>query len=151
MKKILVNEMNYAIIPTISGEDMKKLVEIRMTDLLEKQSEILYKGVLEIETQGQNQRLSYLDTKHDVTTNICFMEEGMRITRTGAVESDMLFQMGEVSEGWLETPYGRIYLDIRTNKYIVGDRMIAMEYGLYNGDDMCGSFRFLMRIKEVDA
>ena len=150
MKKILVNETIYAIIPSISGEDMKKLIEIRMHNLQEEQSEILYCGIQELSKKGNKMKVSY-DDKQGVHTIISFFPKGMRIERSGSVESDLRFMLGHRSQGSMETPYGTLRLDIETKKYIVTEHTIAMEYELYSAQENCGAFRFIMKIREVGA
>ena len=150
MKKILVNGMIYAIIPTLSGEDMKKLIEIRMHNLQEEQSEILYCGFQELSKKGNKMSVSY-DDKQGVHTDISFYEKGMRIVRSGAVESDMAFLLGRRTTGKMETPYGTLMLDIETKKYLVTEHTIAMEYELYSAQANCGAFRFIMKIRRVGA
>lgn len=150
MKKILVNEMIYAIIPSISGEDMKKLIEIRMHNLEEEHSEVLYRGVQELSKNDHRMKVFY-DDKQGVHTEISFYEKGMRIVRSGAVESDMSFLLGLRTKGTMETPYGTLKLDIETKKYLVSEHTIAMEYELYSAQANCGAFRFIMKIRRVGA
>ena len=150
MKKILVNRLIYAIIPSISGEDMKKLIEIRMHNLQEEQSDILYHGVLDYVQKDTKIKVAY-DDKQGVHTEINFYKKGMRIVRSGSVESDMSFMLTHRTTGTMETPYGTLSLDIETKKYIVTEHTIAMEYELYSAQEICGAFRFVMRIREVGA
>lgn len=150
MKKILVNEMIYAIIPSISGEDMKKLIEIRMHDLQEDRSNLLYRGLLDYIEKDKKIKVAY-DDNQGVHTEISFYQKGMRIVRSGSVVSDLRFMLGHRSIGTMETPYGTLRLDIETKKYIVTKHTIAMEYELYSAQQNCGAFRFVMKIREVGA
>lgn len=129
---------------------MKKLIEIRMHNLEEEHSEVLYCGVQELSKKGNKMKVSY-DDKQGVHTEISFFEKGMRIVRSGSVESDLRFLLGHRSSGTMETPYGTLRLDIMTKKYLVSEHTIAMEYELYSAQENCGAFRFIMKIREVAA
>ena len=129
---------------------MKKLIEIRMHNLQEEQSDLLYRGILDVVEKDANMKIAY-DDQQGVHTEISFYRKGMRIVRSGNVVSDLRFMLNHRSIGTMETPYGTLRLDIETKKYIVTKHTIAMEYELYSAQENCGAFRFVMKIREVGA
>ena len=83
-------------------------------------TELMTEGTM---TMGDGQiRLSYKESELTGMegTTTTFIVEGERVTllRTGAVNSQMIFEEGEQHTSLYETPFGELTVDIQTSKLL---------------------------------
>ena len=83
-------------------------------------TELMTEGTMTLSDRGI--RLSYEESELTGMegTTTTFLVEGKRVTllRTGAVNSQMIFEEGEQHTSLYETPFGELTVDIQTSKLL---------------------------------
>jgi len=83
-------------------------------------TELMTEGTMTLSDRGI--RLSYQESELTGMegTTTTFLVEGKRVTllRTGAVNSQMIFEEGEQHTSLYETPFGELTVDIQTSKLL---------------------------------
>ena len=100
-------------------------------------------------------RLSYKESELTGMegTNTTFIVEGKRVTllRTGAVNSQMIFEEGEQHTSLYETPFGELTVDIQTSKLLhnLSERggLMEIKYSIAVEHTVTGRNCFKIRVR----
>ena len=132
----------------ISGEDMKKLVTIKQTDLLTNTKNILYKGCIELLDTMDEITLEYLENDKRTKVKLTFRDDTMQLLRTGEMITNLSFHVHEQTKGSITSQYGVMDLEVYTHKYIRKENIIAVEYDILTAGEVASRFRMICMIKE---
>lgn len=132
----------------ISGEDMRKLVTVKQSDLITNEKNILYKGYIELLNTMDGITLEYLENDKSTKVRITFDDEQMHLLRQGDMITDLCFREHEKTKGSITSSYGVMDLEVYTHKYIRKDSIIAIEYDILTNDEVVSKFRMICMLKE---
>ncbi len=132
----------------ISGEYMKKLVEVKQTQLDSKTRNILFCGYLEIPTVMDEITLEYLENDKETKVKLVANSDTLSIYREGEMITNLTFQENKKTDGSIESEYGTIPMVIFTHKYIKKENIIVVEYDVLVNDEVVESFRLICTMKE---
>lgn len=132
----------------ISGEKMKRLLEVKQTQLETKIRNILFRGYVEVPIIMDEITLEYLENDGKTKVHLVADQNVMSIHRSGEMITSLVFQENEKTKGSIESEYGMISLDIFTHKYIKKENIIAVEYDVLVNDEITDSFRLICTLKE---
>ena len=116
-------------------------------------TELMTEGTM---TMGDGQiRLSYKESELTGMegTTTTFIVEGERVTllRTGAVNSQMIFEEGEQHTSLYETPFGELTVDIQTSKLLhnLSERggLMEIKYSIAVEHTVTGRNCFKIRVR----
>ena len=116
-------------------------------------TELMTEGTM---TMGDGQiRLSYKESELTGMegTTTTFIVEGERVTllRTGAVNSQMIFEEGEQHTSLYETPFGELTVDIQTSKLLhnLTERggLMEIKYSIAVAHSVTGRNCFKIRVR----
>jgi uncharacterized beta-barrel protein YwiB (DUF1934 family) len=136
----------FPVILTIRGEQY-------FDDLDPDATELMTEGTM---TMGDGQiRLSYKESELTGMegTTTTFIVEGERVTllRTGAVNSQMIFEEGEQHTSLYETPFGELTVDIQTSKLLhnLSERggLMEIKYSIAVEHTVTGRNCFKIRVR----
>ena len=104
---------SYPVMLTIRGEQYFDGIDPDETKLMTE-------GTMEMTEQGM--RLSYQETEltgmEGTTTTFEVQEKKVILTRSGTVNSQMIFEEGEQHTSLYETPFGELSVDIQTSRLL---------------------------------
>lgn len=137
------------IILFVKGEQTYDGVEPEVTELITEGTMTIDDGG-EIVLEYQESDLTGMEgtnTKFIVNQNV------VELTRTGMVESRMLFERGKRNSSLYETPWGTMMVDVATTQlaHRLGERGGVMEIGftIAVNHQVTGENRFKIRVKEA--
>ena len=137
------------IILFVKGEQTYDGVEPEVTELITEGTMTIDDGG-EIVLEYQESDLPGMvgtNTKFIVNQNV------VELTRTGMVESRMLFERGKRNSSLYETPWGTMMVDVATTQlaHRLGERGGVMEIGftIAVNHQVTGENRFKIRVKEA--
>ena len=137
------------IILFVKGEQSYDGVEPEVTELITE-------GTMTIGDGGEIV-LEYKETEltgmEGTNTRFIVHPDAVELTRTGMVESRMLFQRGKRNSSLYETPWGTMMVDVSTTQlaHRLGERGGVMEIGftIAVNHQVTGENRFKIRVKEA--
>lgn len=132
----------------ISGEEMKRLLEVKQTQLETKIRNILFRGYVDVPIIMDEITLEYLENDGKTEVHLVADQDVMSIHRSGEMITNLVFQENKKTKGSIESEYGTISLDIFTHKYIKKENIIAVEYDVLVNDEITDSFRLICTLKE---
>ncbi len=132
----------------ISGEKMKRLLEVKQTQLEAKIRNILFRGYVEVPIIVDEITLKYLENDGITTVHLKADQHGLSIRRSGEMITSLVFQENKKTKGSVESKYGTISFDVFTHKYIKKENIIAVEYDILVNDEITDSFRLICTLKE---
>ncbi len=117
------------------------------------ETELLTEGVLEVLEDGL--RIAYEETAltgmEGTTTTFRVMEHQVVLTRTGRVNSQMIFEEGKQHTSLYETPYGELPIDIQTSslRHNLSQRggVMDIKYAIAVDHMVTGRNCFKLRVK----
>lgn len=120
------------------------------------QTELLTEGTLE--RDGNGWRLSYEESEltgmEGTTTVFEIGTEETVLRRVGAVQSEMLFRMGEISTSAYETPYGTLTVEVGTShlraEMTEDGGELEVQYTIAVEHQVTGENKFLIQVKQLD-
>ena len=117
------------------------------------ETELLTEGVLEVLENGL--RIAYDETAltgmEGTTTTFLVTENQVVLTRTGRVNSQMIFEEGKQHTSLYETPYGELPIDIQTSslRHNLSQRggVMDIKYAIAVDHTVTGRNCFKLRVK----
>ena len=117
------------------------------------ETELLTEGVLEVLEDGL--RIAYDETAltgmEGTTTTFLVKENQVVLTRTGRVNSQMIFEEGKQHTSLYETPYGELPIDIQTSslRHNLSQRggVMDIKYAIAVDHTVTGRNCFKLRVK----
>ena len=117
------------------------------------ETELLTEGVLEVLEDGL--RIAYDETAltgmEGTTTTFLVTENQVVLTRTGRVNSQMIFEEGKQHTSLYETPYGELPIDIQTSslRHNLSQRggVMDIKYAIAVDHTVTGRNCFKLRVK----
>ena len=117
------------------------------------ETELLTEGVLEVLENGL--RIAYDETAltgmEGTTTTFLVTEDQVVLTRTGRVNSQMIFEEGKQHTSLYETPYGELPIDIQTGslRHNLSQRggVMDIKYAIAVDHTVTGRNCFKLRVK----
>ena len=141
----------------IENEKIPVLLFIRgeqyFEDVDPNETELLTEGVLEVLEDGL--RIAYDETAltgmEGTTTTFLVKENQVVLTRTGRVNSQMIFEEGKQHTSLYETPYGELPIDIQTSslRHNLSQRggVMDIKYAIAVDHTVTGRNCFKLRVK----
>lgn len=120
------------------------------------ETELMTEGAMTIDEAGSIV-LEYQETEltgmEGTTTRFTIRDDTVALTRTGGVNSQMIFQRGKRHSSLYETPWGTMTVDIATTSlaYRLNDRggILEIRYTIAVDHQVTGRNQFKIRVKEV--
>ena len=117
------------------------------------ETELLTEGVLEVLDSGL--RISYEETSltgmEGTTTTFLVEDKKVVLTRTGTVNSQMIFEEGKQHTSLYETPFGELPIDIQTSslRHKLSERggIMEIKYAIAVDHTVTGRNCFKLRVK----
>ena len=117
------------------------------------ETELLTEGVLEVLESGL--RISYEETAltgmEGTTTTFLVEDKTVVLTRTGTVNSQMIFEEGKQHTSLYETPFGELPIDIQTSslRHKLSERggIMEIKYAIAVDHTVTGRNCFKLRVK----
>ena len=121
---------------------------VKQTHLYTNEKHIMFHGVGEMDVQGDNISLSYIerDGISKVRVNATF--DTLCIERDAELKSRLPFKSKEKTMGTILSEFGEIDIEIYTHKYIFNKDTIAVEYDIVQGDEVIDGYRIIWNMKE---
>lgn len=137
------------IILFVKGEQAYEGVEPEVTELITEGTMTIDEGG-EIVLEYQESELTGME---GTNTRFTVKPDEVELTRTGMVESRLLFQRGKRNSSLYETPWGTMLVDVSTTRlaHRLGERGGVMEIGftIAVNHQVAGENRFRIRVKEA--
>lgn len=137
------------IILFVKGEQSFDGVEPEVTELITEGLMTIGDGG-EIVLEYQESELTGMEGTH---TRFTVKPDEVELTRTGMVESRILFQRGRRNSSLYETPWGTMMVDVATTRlaHRLGERGGVMEIGftIAVNQQITGENSFKIRVKEA--
>ena len=141
-----MEEKKLPVMLSIRGEQYFDDVDPDSTELMTEGTMTMLDGQI---------RLSYKESELTGMegTNTTFIVEGKRVTllRTGAVNSQMIFEEGEQHTSLYETPFGELTVDIQTSKLLhnLSERggLMEIKYSIAVEHTVTGRNCFKIRVR----
>lgn len=137
------------IILFVKGEQAYEGVEPEVTELITEGTMTIGDGEIVLEYQE-----SELTGMEGTNTRFTVHPDEVELTRTGMVESRMLFQRGKRNSSLYETPWGTMMVDVATTRlaHRLNERGGVMEIGftIAVNHQVTGENRFKIRVKEAE-
>ena len=137
------------IILFVKGEQSFDGVEPEVTELITEGLMTIGDGG-EIVLEYQESELTGMEGSH---TRFTVKPDEVELTRTGMVESRILFQRGRRNSSLYETPWGTMMVDVATTRlaHRLGERGGVMEIGftIAVNHQITGENSFKIRVKEA--
>ena len=137
------------IILFVKGEQSYDGVEPEVTELITEGTMTIGDGG-EIILEYQESELTGMD---GTNTRFIVNEDAVELTRTGMVESRMLFERGKRNSSLYETPWGTMMVDVATTRlaHRLNEQGGVMEIGftIAVNHQVTGENRFKIRVKEA--
>ncbi len=137
------------IILFVKGEQSYDGVEPEVTELITE-------GTMTIDDGGEiilEYQESELTGMKGTSTRFIVNQDEVELTRTGMIESRMLFQRGKRNRSLYETPWGTMMVDVATTQlaHRLSERGGVMEIGftIAVNHQVTGENRFRIRVKEA--
>ena len=137
------------IILFVKGEQSYDGVEPEVTELITE-------GTMTIDDGGEivlEYQESEITGMEGTNTKFIVNQDVVELTRTGMVESRMLFERGKRNSSLYETPWGTMMVDVATTQlaHRLNERGGIMEIGftIAVNHQVTGENRFKVRVKEV--
>lgn len=119
-------------------------------------TELMTEGVMTIADDGAIS-LTYEETEltgmEGTTTRFLIRDDTVELTRTGGVNSQIVFQRGKRHSSLYETPWGTMLVDVATTAMAcrLGDRggILEIRYTIAVDHQVTGRNRFKIRVKEA--
>ena len=139
-------EKGKKVILTVRGQQLFEGLEADGTELITEG--VLYR-------QGQALCLSYAESEltgmEGTTTTFSLKGPQVILTRSGKVNSQMIFEEGRQHTSLYETPYGELSVDIQTSglRHNLGERggLVEIRYSIAVEHTVTGRNRFKIRVK----
>lgn len=120
------------------------------------ETELMTEGFMTIDRDGTI-LLEYEETEltgmEGTTTRFAVQNDKVTLTRTGGINSQMVFQRGRRHSSLYETPWGTMLVDIATTAlaYRLNDRggVLDIKYTIAVDHQVTGRNQFKIRVKEV--
>ena len=132
----------------VKGEQSYDGVEPEVTELITEGTMTIDDGEIILEYQE-----SELTGMEGTNTRFIVHPDEVELTRTGMVESRMLFQRGKRNSSLYETPWGTMMVDVSTTQlaHRLSERGGVMEIGftIAVNHQVTGENRFKIRVKEA--
>lgn len=117
--------------------------------------ELISEGTMTIDGEGTI-TLSYDETEltgmEGTTTTFCICGDVVTLTRSGRVNSQMIFQEGRPHSSLYTTPWGKLEVDIATSKLLhrITDRggLMEIQYTIAVGHQVTGRNQYKVRVRE---
>lgn len=142
-------EKKKEIILFVKGEQSFDGVEPEVTELITE-------GFMTIDDGGEitlEYKESELTGMEGTNTRFTVKPDEVELTRTGMVESRILFQRGRRNSSLYETPWGTMMVDVATTRlaHRLNERGGVMEIGftIAVNQQVAGENRFKIRVKEA--
>ena len=118
--------------------------------------ELITEGTMTIDDGGEiilEYQESELTGMQGTSTRFIVNQDEVELTRTGMIESRMLFQRGKRNSSLYETPWGTMMVDVSTTQlaHRLSERGGVMEIGftIAVNHQVTGENRFKIRVKEA--
>ena len=141
--------MKKEIILFVKGEQCYEGVEPEVTELITE-------GTMTIDDGGAiilEYQESEITGMEGTSTRFTVNQDEVELTRTGMVESRILFQRGRRNSSLYETPWGTMMVDVSTTQlaHRLNERGGVMEIGftIAVNHQVTGENRFKIRVKEA--
>ena len=137
------------IILFVKGEQTYDGIEPEVTELITE-------GTMTIDDGGEivlEYQESEITGMEGTNTKFIVSEDSVELTRTGMVQSRMLFERGKRNSSLYETPWGTMMVDVATTQlaHRLNERGGVMEIGftIAVNHQVTGENRFKIRVKEA--
>ncbi|MDE7245127.1 MAG: DUF1934 domain-containing protein [Oscillospiraceae bacterium] len=119
------------------------------------ETELMTEGVMELRDDGEilvRYQESELTGMEGTTTCFSIRGDTVTLTRSGQLNSQMVFQKGKRHSSLYETPWGTMLIDISTSylEYRINERggIMEIKYGVAVDYQSTGTNQFKIRIRE---
>lgn len=117
-------------------------------------TELMTEGVMALE--GDEITLTYQETEltgmEGTTTAFSIRDDTVALTRTGLINSQLVFQRGRRNSSLYETPWGTMQVDVFTNRlvYQLDSRggVLEIKFSISVDHQVTGENQFKIRVRE---
>lgn len=128
---------------------MKKYLEVIQSNLTQRNRLITHDGIVDYH-KNEYIYFTYVEKDSNAKVEVELYQDYATIKRKHEeYTTELNLKVDEVVEGRIISIYGEVKLDVLTNKYIVSDNNIAIEYDVLVSNEVSDSFRIIFKIKEA--
>lgn len=109
----------------------------------------MFHGTCECEVKPGNVRIAYREINGDARVVVEAQNDVMKLVRSSEAETHLIFRKGEKTTGYVESEFGIIELEVFTHTYHCREHIVAVEYDILSGNEICDSFRIIWSIKDI--
>lgn len=101
--------------------------------------------VTEIVTRDRYLTYKEMLDEHALNVVLRLGENYAKIQRRGVINMNFYFAEGVIADTFYESPAGKHYYQLKTNKLNISTEEVYIEYVLYNGGEILGEYKYQMK------